>query len=274
MLGDYKQAGLRLAAEAHYHACAFTAAIDVWKRIMSDEKDRLWRLRYLCRMLEVYRLLREGAKAQDCVDEMLNQFQHEPETLFALGYELWQMNRHDDAINALRRAKDLAAPHLKHWISWELGRVLFDADKPLAATDEYVSVVDKHVDSVQAREFCVALFRAGLLPAASERAKAIREVIGEVVPGITEIETDFLVRENRLAEAKVLLQSLSHKRPLSVLNRMAIARICASLNEEVEAREELEKMRALDLTPEMRDDVERFCSDLDIVIDLKAKHGH
>jgi tetratricopeptide (TPR) repeat protein len=268
---ELKFAGLRLAAEAHYHGCVFDAAIDVWKRILPKEEDRLWRLRTLCRMLESYRLLRDAPNAQACVDAMLTHYQHEPETLFALGYELWQMDKKDDAIHALRRAKDLAAPNLSKWVAWELGRVLFDAEKNLAATDEYVSIADKNVDSVQGREFAVALFRAGLLPAAYERAKAIREAHGEVVPGITEIETDWLVRDQRLQEAKELLQALSHHRPLSVLNRMAVVRICASLNQEEEARAELSKILELELTDELKEEAERFAADLDIVIGLKSR---
>lgn len=268
---ELKTMGLRLGAEAHYHSCSFEAALELWKRILPEDEDRLWRLRTYCRMLECYRLLRDAKNAQICVDAMLTQYQHEPETLFALGYELWQMNRTDDAIHALRRAKDLALPNLSKWVSWELGRVLFDAGKNLAATDEYVSIADKAIDSVQAREFAVALFRAGLLPAAYERAKAIREVHGEVVPGITEIETDFLVREQRLQEAKELLQALSVHRPLSILNRLAVVRICATLGQEEEARAELEKIRELQISDEMHDEVERFAADLDVVIKLKSK---
>ncbi len=265
----------RLAAEAYYHTCSFDLALDIWKRDITIEKDRIWVLRILCRMLEVYRLLRDSANAQICVDELLTKFQHEPETLFALGYELWEMQRSDDALAALKRAKELAMPNLKKWISWEMGRVYFSVGQALSATDEYSLIAEKGVDSIQAREFAVALFKAGLLPAAYERSKALREAVADVIPGITEIETDYLVRLGKMEKAKDLLKKLSQKRPLSVLNRMAIVRICASLGQEEEARAELEKVQHLKLTPEMREEVEQFAADLDVVLTIKERSaGH
>lgn len=261
----------RLAAEAYYHACSFDLALDIWRRNLHHEQDRLWILRMLCRMLEVYRLLRDSANAQICVDELLTKFQHEPETLFALGYELWEMQRGEDALAALKRAKELAMPNLKKWISWEMGRVYFSLEQALSATDEYSAIAEKSVDSFQSREFAVALFRAGLLPASYERAKALRESVGEVIPGITEIETDYLVRLHKLQDAKVLLKELSIKRPLSALNRLAIVRICAQLNQEEEARDELITLCQQTLSPQMQEEVDRLAQALEIVLTVKAQ---
>jgi tetratricopeptide (TPR) repeat protein len=156
-----------------------------------------------------------------------------------------------------------------------MGRVYFSVGQALSATDEYSLIAEKGVDSIQAREFAVALFKAGLLPAAYERSKALREAVADVIPGITEIETDYLVRLGKMEKAKDLLKKLSQKRPLSVLNRMAIVRICASLGQEEEARAELEKVQHLKLTPEMREEVEQFAADLDVVLTIKERSaGH
>ncbi|MBX9722851.1 MAG: hypothetical protein K2X81_15730, partial [Candidatus Obscuribacterales bacterium] len=270
----YMPRAARIAAESYYHACSFEQAIAAWKRVMLMEEDRLWRLRFYCRMLEVYRLLQDAKNAQECVDALLTQFQHEPETLFALGYELWQLNRVDDSIIALKRAKELAAPNLQKWIAWQLGRIYFVENKTLSATDEYVSISDKAVDSIQSREFAVALYKADMITAAYERAKALREANGDVISGITEIEADFLVREKKIEEAKELLVRLSDQRPKSFLTRMAVVRLCASLNQEEEALEHLGKVAALDLTPEMQSEVNQFNSDLNLVISMKKKAGY
>lgn len=259
---EHRKVARRLRAEAHYHNCSFEQAIQIWNDLDEDENERLWRLRILCRKLESYRLIRDEANAQKSVDILMSVYKNEPETLFAIAYELWQMGRNEDAIHALKISKEIAAPNLKRWISWELGRVLFDSGQVLTATDEYASVADPTMDTVQGREFAVALYKAGLLPAAGQRARGIREAKGEVVPGITEIETDLLVREGKLAEAKELLIQLSIARPYSVLNRLAIVRVCIGLNQLDEARAQLQELCKLNLSPEMRDEVQSFANDL------------
>lgn len=261
----------RIAAEAYFHACAFDEALEFWNRLQDSETDRLWQLRICCRMLESYRLQQDSRNGQNCVDKLLARFRNEPEALFALAFELWLLGRNEDAIHALQNAKEIAAPNLKRWIAWELGRIFFDAGQTLSATDEYLSVSNENIDSAQAREFAVALFKAGLKPAANKWAKLLREVSGDVIPGITEIETDYLVSDGKLEEAKQLLLKLSRKRPLSVMNRIAIARICATLGQEDEAHRELSEIRKLAISPELKEDVERFLSDLEIVRSIKAK---
>ncbi len=259
---EFKKSAKRLRAEALYHNCSFKEAIEIWNDLYEQEDERLWRLRILCRKLECFRLIRDEENAQKAVDLLMSAFKNEPETLFAIAYELWQMGRNDDAIHALKVAKEIAAPNLKKWIAWELGRILFDVGQALSATDEYVSVADPSIDTVQGREFAVALYKSGLLPAAGQRARSIREIKGEVVPGITEIETDLLVREGKLAEAKELLIKLSIARPFSVLNRLAIVRICIGLNQIDEARVQLQELCKLNLSPEMHDEVQTFANDL------------
>lgn len=271
--GELKKNALYLTAEAYYHACSFEQAAMIWNDLLRVETDRLWQLRLNCRMLEAFRLLRDTKNAQICVDTLLSEYKNEPEALFAIAYELWQLGRNEDAIHALKIGKKIAAPNLQKWMAWELGRVLFDSDQVLSATDEYVSIAEQDTDSVQAREFAVALYKAGLIPAACERARQIREVNRKVVPGITEIETDYLVREQKLEEAKELLLMLSKERPLSAMNRLAIVRICLSLGQEDEAREELKKLSELALSDEMRADVERFAVDLDLVQTIKDQQS-
>ena len=263
---EHKAMALLLTAEAYYHACFFEQAVSIWKNMQKAVSDRLWQMRITCRMLESYRLLRDAKNGQTCVDLLLAEFKNEPEALFAIAYELWQMGRSTDAIDALKVAKRIAAPNLCKWISWELGRVLFDAGQILSATDEYVSIADAETDSVQSREFAVALYKSGLLPAAFERARKIRESQNKVVPGITEIETDYLVRVGKLDEAKVLLELLSNARPMSVLNRLAIVKICIALNQQDEAREQIKEMSKLPLSEEMREEVERFAAGLNPVL--------
>ena len=268
---EYSRFSGRLAAESYFHAGAFEDALQVWNRLQEQETERLWRLRILCRMLETYRLQQDSKNGQRCVDIMLANFQHEPETLFAIAFELWQLGRFDDAVDALKRAKEFAAPNLKKWISWELGRILFDRGQVLGATDEYNSISNEEIDSTQAREFAVALFQAGLKPAAYKWAKRLREIHGDVIPGITEIETDYLVSETHLDEATDLLQKLAKTRPLSVMNRLAIAKLCVSLGQEEKAYAELAEIKDLAISKEMSDEVERMLTELEIVISLKAK---
>jgi tetratricopeptide (TPR) repeat protein len=263
----------RLAAEAYFHACAFDDALKIWNLIVDQEPERLWRLRLLCRMLESYRLLQDSKNGQRCVDILLKEFQSEPETILALAYELWQLGKSDEAVGSLQRAKTFAAPNLRKWISWELGRVLFDIGKTLAATDEYLNVSNEQIESVQAREFAVALYKTDLKPAAYKWAKLLRELRQEVIPGITEIETDYLASEGQLKEAKDLLIALSQKRPLSVMNLIATARICATLGEHQEAKEILSKIRSLNLSDEMKEIAERFEADVEIVMELKQKES-
>lgn len=267
----YALVSSRLAAEAYFHACAFEDALKIWNLIIDQEPERLWRLRLLCRMLESYRLLQDSKNGQRCVDILLKEFQHEPETILALGYELWQLGKSDDAIESLVRAKSFAAPNLSKWISWELGRILFDAGKILSATDEYLIVSNESIESVQAREFAFALYKADLKSAAYKWAKTLRELRGDVIPGITEIETDYLASENQLLEAKQLLLALSAKRPLSIMNMMATARICAALSQELEAKEIMAKILSLNLSDEMREAAQHFNADLDLVIDIKRQ---
>ncbi len=266
-----KVAYLRLTAEGYYHACLFEDALSSWKELIAIENERLWRLRTLCRMLEVYRLLRDTQNAQAAVNALLQHYQGEPETLFALAYELWQMGKTDEAIEALRDAKTKAGLNLKKWIAWQLGRVLFDADQVLSATDEYSEIVGENQDSVQAREFAVALFKAGLLPAAYERAKSLRLAAASVIPGITEIEADYLVRVQELAEAKELLLQLSKKRPLSVLNRLAIVRICLGLNDEKEAVSQIRELLSLPLSSQMRQELDELIEDSNLASLIKEK---
>ena len=261
----------RLAAEAYFHACAFDEALKIWNLIVDQEPERLWRLRILCRMLESYRLLQDSKNGQRCVDILLKEFQQEPETILALGYELWQLGNSEEAIESMERAKAAAAPNLRKWISWELGRVMFDAGKTLSATDEYVSVSNEKIESVQAREFAFALYKADLKPAAYKWAKTLREIRNDVIPGITEIETDHLAAEGKLQEAKALLVALSEKRPLSIVNRLATASICAYLDQEEEAKRIIADILNLNASPELREAAERLAADIEIVIELKKK---
>lgn len=267
----YALISARLAAEAYFHACAFDEALKIWNLIIDQEPDRLWRLRLLCRMLESYRLLQDSKNGQRCVDMLLKEFQQEPEAILALGYELWQLGKSDQAIDSLVRAKSFAAPNLSKWISWELGRILFDTGKTLSATDEYLIVSNETIESVQAREFAFALYKADLKSAAYKWARTLRELRGDVIPGITEIETDYLASQGQLLEAKQLLLELSAKRPLSIMNRMATARICAALGQEPEAKEIMAKILSLNLSEEMREAAQHFQADLDLVIDIKRQ---
>lgn len=261
----------RLAAETYFHACAFEDALKIWNLILEQEPERLWRLRILCRMLESYRLLHDSKNGQRCVNILLKEFQQEPETILALSYEQWQMGKSDEAIQSLQRAKTFAAPNLRKWICWELGRLLFDAGKTLAATDEYLDVSNENIESIQAREFAVALYKTDLKPAAYKWAKLLRELRKDVIPGITEIETDYLVSEGQLQEAKGLLAALSQKRPLSIMNKLASVRICATLGDEDEAKRMLVEIQKLNISAEMREATERLEADIDIVLELKNK---
>lgn len=256
----------QLKAESFYHACLFSEAEVLWQESLAQEKDRLWCLRILCRLLEIYRLTRNSNRAQFCVNELIANYQQEPETILALAYELWQQNRVEEASSALKRAKESALPRMKKWIAWELGRILFDAGQNLSATDEYASIVDSAIDSIQGREFAVALFKSGLLPAAHERAKSLRLANGDVIAGITEIEADYLVRTQNLQDAKILLIRLCQIRPLSVLNRLALIRIFVAVGQLEDARNELLALRELDLSQAMSAELDAYCKDFDTIL--------
>ncbi|MBX9687541.1 MAG: tetratricopeptide repeat protein, partial [Candidatus Obscuribacterales bacterium] len=256
-----KNHALRLVAEIYFHSCSFEQAIQIWDLLLKQEEDRLWKIRILCRKLEVHRMLRESNKAQACVDTLLSKFQGEPETLFALAHELWQLKQPEEALETIKRAKALASNNLQKWLAWEAGRILFDNDQALSATDEYAEISEENSDSIQNREFCAALYQAGLFQAAYQRAKKMREDKQDVLPGITEIEADYLLRENRWSQAKELIKELADKVPLSARHRVALIRICSVLKQGEEVQAELAALSKIALSAELQEELEQLVSE-------------
>lgn len=232
----------RMVADACYHTGDFSESLRLWGQILEYEKDRLWLMRSLIRQLEIFRMLRNQSEAQQCTDALMKHFRFEAEALFALGCELAQIGEKERAIELLDGARELAGPNLKRWIAWELARIYCDQDKTLSATNEYTLTADKDTDSPQAREFIVALYRAGLLPAAHERAVALRRAGGAILPGITEIEVDFLMQNEEHEKARDLLLELARVRPLSVTNRIALIQLYLHLREFTNARHALDEI--------------------------------
>ncbi len=241
----------RMVADACYHTGDFEEALRLWNQLLEHERDRKWQMRAIIRELEIFRMLRNQTDAQSCTDALMQHFRSEPEALFALGCELSHIGEREKSIELLEAAKQAAAPNLKKWIAWELARIYCEQEKMLSATDEYAVTADKNVDSPQAREFIVALYRAGLLPAAYERAVALRHAGGGIIPGITEIEVDFLMQNDEPAKARDLLLELARLRPLSITNRIALIQLYLELGELANARRELDDINVSRLSDDL-----------------------
>ncbi|MBY0551634.1 MAG: hypothetical protein K2W95_30405 [Candidatus Obscuribacterales bacterium] len=258
---DAVRAG-RAVADAWYHSGDLQQCLTLNDQLLEHEYDRLWRMRLMIRKLEVLRMLRRQKDAQACTDELIRNFRAEPELLFSLGCELVQNRQFDQAVELLQKAKIDAPPNLKRWISWELARLYCRQDKILSATDEYAMVADKNVDSIQSREFAMALFRAGLKSAAYERAVLLRESRGAIIPGVSEIEVDCLIGMGRVEEARDLLRELEAIRPLSVANKLAMIRLSIELGELTAAHQDLLALAQLSIPESARKELAELETDL------------
>lgn len=254
--------GGRCVGDSFFHANAFDEAIRVWNDILEYETDKRWRMRLQLRKLETFRLLRRQPQAQECTDGLIAEFGKDPELLFSLGCELIQIGQFAQGEQLLNEAKELAAsvnmPNLRGWIAWELGRLKCQQDRVLSATDEYALVADRNVNSIQSREFAIALFRAGLKPAAFERAVKLRDVNGGVIPGVTEIEVDVLIAMGRVQEARDLLVELDNTAKVSTKNKIAIVRLSIELSEYDTARKYLRELSSLSHVGELGAEIDEL----------------
>lgn len=111
---------------------------------------------------------------------------------------------------------EMARGNSRRWLAWQAGRVFAMTGNALRATDWYSEAIsdEEESDTLLHREYVHVLFKADLLTAAYERARAIRAAHeGRPVVGITEIEADCLLKGGEASAARDLIDALSEESP-------------------------------------------------------------
>jgi tetratricopeptide (TPR) repeat protein len=152
----------------------------------------------------------------------------------------------------LQSLTELADSNAVSWYAWQSGRLQFLSGNFLSATDHYAKIAQTESDSLVHREYVHALYRAGLLPAAHRRARAIRGKNGRVVAGITEIEADVLAQTGNFIEAQGLLLELVADRPQSSHLLLSLAKLYAATGDFVTAGVYLERLDGAHLPKELQ----------------------
>jgi tetratricopeptide (TPR) repeat protein len=153
-------------------------------------------------------------------------------------------------------------PNTRMWYQWQIARLRFYRGEYLSSCDWYAKIAADEIDSLSHREYVHALYRAGLIPAAQQRAKAIRAKNGRVVHGITEIEADALAQAGNFRDARGLILELVADRPHANHLLLSLARLYAITGDFDHARKFLSEINEETLAPELQEELKALSVEL------------
>ncbi len=198
-------------------------------------------------------------RANEIIDDIERNHSEDAEYLYYAGRHKRRELNEVQAIEYLRRAKDLATPNFKVWVRLELARALASHGSFLSACEEYRHVVEHKGGQKHMREFIMALYEGGLLFAAYKRARELRIGQRKAIHDVTEIcEFYYLLNRGLNSDALHVVEDLIALAPENSDFVIYKTLLLIGLERNVEAKEFWERSSA----------VHKFSRDCNVQIEL------
>lgn len=227
--GNENTSAVSILAEACMASGEVAQAQQLYSRLVVGDSSLALR----ARLLRISDILRDESTAAQMMVELESALQDDvqhPIVAVAVAEHLLAIGHADAAVEklSLLSKSSKVLPNARLWYAWQVGRMQFLAGTFLSCCDWYTKAAPDESDSLVHREYVHALYRAGLVPAAHRRARAVRAKHGRVVHGITEIEADAFAQAGKFLDARGLITELLTDRPKSGHLLLSLARLYAA----------------------------------------------